>query len=396
MTEISIADARRLFLDRQGLLYNPAFGRGKAGTLRTIEQLGYVQIDTISVVDRAHHHVLKTRVPNYSEKMLDQLLQKDRAIFEYWSHAAAYLPIKDYRYYRPMMDGWHKRKSWDKKLAKEIRRRIATEGPLQSRDFEDPRGKNNNGWWDWKPAKLALEHMFLSGQIMVTRREGFQKVFDLTENVLPAQLDTSMPNHDEWIRFIVLRQLQALAIGTLNDISHARTTLGKFTGHAIRSEVKSALHALAEEGQVAIIQARNSTKEVWYADPVALKRLPLKLGKRRLQILSPFDNLVINRARLITLFGFDYQLECYVPASKRKFGYFCLPILWGDELVGRIDAKAVRDKHLLEVRRVFLEPGTKRQTERHVRLRDALNTGLAEFATKNQCDTVDIGEVIYR
>jgi hypothetical protein len=236
--------------------------------------------------------------------------------------------------------------------------------------------------------------MFLAGEIMVSRRDGFQKVYDLTENVLPPDLDTSMPDHAEWIRFIAGRQLQALGTGTLNDIAYARTALGKFTGHAIRKDIAQALGELAEEGEVAIIKVGKSDK-TWYADPAALARLPVRLGRRRVHVLSPFDNLVINRARMIELFGFDYQLECYVPAPKRKFGYFCLPLLWGDELVGRVDAKATRAERRLDVRCLFLESGIRPDTQRHARLMDALDTGLGEFAARNQCDTVDIKKTVY-
>lgn len=383
MSEVSIRDARNLFLQRQGLLNREPFGRGKPAVLKAIDRLGYVQIDTISVVDRAHHHVLKTRVPNYSEHMLGRLMCRDRDIFEYWAHAAAYLPSKDYRYYLPMMAGWRNRKNWDKKLAREIRRRIEIEGPLQAKDFEDPRGRNSKGWWDWKPAKLALEHMFLSGELMVTRREGFQKVYDLTENVLPADVDTSMPSHEEWVRFLALRVLRAIGIGTLHDISFARGTISRFTGRAIRSDVKHALASLAEDHKV---ETLTMGKQTWYADPTMTASLPIQVRKRRLHILSPFDNVVINRSRTIELFGFDYQLECYVPAQKRRFGYFCLPMLWGNEFIGRVDARAARKRRVLEIKCLFLEPDTRLSD----RLIHALGTGLTDFAQRNQCETVEI------
>lgn len=389
MSEISVTDARRIFLARQGLLHRDAFGRGKGAVLRAIEQLGYVQIDTISVVERAHHHVLKTRVPNYSPAMLDRLQSKDRRIFEYWAHAAAYLPMAEYRYYLPMMKGWRARKTRDEKLAREVYRRIQSEGPMQSKDFEDPRGNRRNGWWDWKPAKLALEHMYLSGEIMVTRRDGFQKVYDLPERVLPSDVDTSMPDHGEWLRFIVRRMLRSIGIGTLHDISYARTTFRRFTGKALRGEIGQTLESLVENGEVAKVDVGGST---WYADPAALEALPLHLGRRRLHVLSPFDNLVINRARTIGLFDFDYQMECYVPAKKRKFGYFCLPILWGDELIGRADAKVVRDKGELVIKSLYLEPGIRQRQ----RLHEALSDGLDDFAAKNLCRSVRIEKTIQR
>ena len=383
MIEISPRDARRLFLQRQGLLRNGQFGRGKQAALRAIEQLGYVQIDTISVLDRAHHHVLKTRVPNYNESMLDRLLSRDRRIFEYWAHAAAYLPMTDYRYSRPMMAGFQSRPLPDRKLAREIIERIRVDGPLQSRHFENPEGRNSSGWWDWKPAKLALEHLFLRGELMVSRRDGFQKVFDLPVNVLPEDVDTSMPSRSEWCRFIVLRMLGALGVATAMDIGYARTTIRKFTGKPIQNELAQTLDSLVDQGRLCRVKVGT---QPMYALPELLESLPIRLGRRLLWFLSPFDNLVINRDRLTRLFGFDYQIECYVPEAKRQYGYYCLPVLWGDKLIGRLDARADRSKQLLQVQLLHLEPGVKVDDP----LLAALAPGLDQLARANSCDQVRI------
>lgn len=383
MNEISLKDARRLFLHTQGLLRHAQFGRGKQATLRVIKQLGYIQIDTISVLDRAHHHVLKTRVPNYTESMLDHLQRRDREIFEYWAHAAAYLPMNDYRYCLPMMHGFSERRLPHPKLAGEVLARIRAEGPLQSRDFENPGGRQSSGWWDWKPAKQALESLFLRGELMITRRDGFQKVYDLTENVLPADIDTTLPSREEWCRFIVLRMLGALGTGTAMDLGYARTTIRRFTGTQIQQDLERVLEALVADEQVIRIDAGRMT---FYSTPAQLAQLPLRLGKRQLRFLSPFDNLIINRRRTAALFDFNYQIECYVPEAKRKYGYYCLPILWGDELVGRLDAKAVRQTETLEVRLLHLEP--------HIKPDDALLSsladGLMDLAHTNGCTRIQI------
>ena len=183
--ELTQSEARKLFLKQQGLLRDNEFGRGKNATNRVIQRLSYVQIDTISVIRRAHEHVLYNRVPNYSLKHLEKLVQ-EREIFEYWSHAAAFLPFKDFRYSLPVMKGFRNARQCDNKIKSEVLARIRAEGPLQSRDFEDTSSKKRSGWWEWKPSKRVLEHLFFSGELMVTRREGFQKVFDLTEDFLPS------------------------------------------------------------------------------------------------------------------------------------------------------------------------------------------------------------------
>lgn len=381
MTEISIREARRLFLDCQGLLRREPFGRGKDACLRAIERLGYVQIDTISVMARAHHHTLGTRVPNYAPVMIDRLQSQDRRIFEYWSHAAAYLPMSDYRFYRPMMRGFAEQPLPDVRLAQEILARLRAEGPMQSKDFESPEGRASTGWWDWKPAKRALESLFLRGDLMITRRDGFQKVYDLPENVLPQDVDTRMPTREEWCRFIVLRMLGALAVGTAMDLGYARTTIRRFTGSPIQKGIECALQALVAEGLVIPVQVVGQTM---YTLPALAEQLPLRPGRRQLRFLSPFDNLVINRDRTRRLFDFDYQIECYLPASKRQFGYYCLPILWGDELIGRLDAKAERKQQALNVHLLQIEPEC-RVSEA---LLGSLVAKLMLLARANECNAV--------
>ena len=195
--EVTPGKLRRIALDRQGLLKREPFGRGKRATLKAIEQLGYVQIDTISVVERAHNHVLRARVPNYENHHIDKL-QREGRIFEYWFHAAAYLPMRDFRFALPRMHAMRSGeerwlRSRDQKLMREVLATVRETGPLKARDFEDTR-RGRGGWWDWKPAKSALEQLFMQGDLMVTGREGFQKIYDLTERVLPADTDMRTPD----------------------------------------------------------------------------------------------------------------------------------------------------------------------------------------------------------
>ncbi|MDH5737222.1 MAG: winged helix DNA-binding domain-containing protein [Gammaproteobacteria bacterium] len=379
--EISRRDARRLFLYSQGLLRDSHFGRGKGAVQRTIDQLGYVQIDTISVVERAHHHTLLNRVGNYRPSMLDALQSRERSVFEYWFHAAAYLPMSDYRFYQPIMQSMADRYPADKKIAQEVMRRIADEGAMQSRDFDSPKNRKNSGWWDWKPAKRALENLFLSGELMITRREGFQKVYDLRERVLPAETNTRYPTEEEWGRFMILLMVRALGLATLQDIAYLRQSTRKLFAHSILSSLKTRLEELQEAGEIIAVSVAG---ECYYTTPGLLEQLPTRLGRKKVRFLSPFDNLVINRKRSLALFDFDYQIECYVPAAKRKYGYFCLPILYGDQLIGRMDSKAERKTGVFKVISLHAED----DQHSHQKLIALIDNPLQEFAAYHGCETV--------
>lgn len=379
MVELSRAEARRLLLRAQGLARRAPFGRGVPGVRRAIEHIGYVQVDTISVVERAHHHVLRSRVENYQPAMLDRL-QRSAEVFEYWSHAAAYLPMRDYRYYTPMMDGFRATRPLDERLAREIKARIEAEGPLSSRDFEGPSGKAS-GWWDWKPAKRALETMFLSGELMVRHREGFQKVFDLTENVLPPATDTRRPDDVEWCKFIIRSGVRSAAVGSAADLTYPRRAMARFTRRSFAKPFSRAFNELVESGELTRVEVDGRSG---YAATAVLAEGPVRIRRQRCRVLSPFDPLIINRPRLSAWFGMDYTLECYVPESRRAFGYFALPVLWGDRLVARLDAKAVRGAGRLEIRNLAIEA----HTHLDERLRSALEAGIDDFARANGCERV--------
>lgn len=383
--EIKKRDARKLFLAQQGLLKRNEFGRGKNATLAAVQRLSYVQIDTISVVSRAHEQILKTRVENFTPPML-QKLQHSRHLFEYWSHAAAYLPFEHYRYYLPVMAGFKASRQWDKKLATEVVARIAGEGPLQSRHFEDTRNNKRNGWWQWKPAKQVLEHLFLSGELMITRRDGFQKVFDLKENVIPAHIDVSTPTTDEWSDFIVLTMVHALGVATEYDLGYARSTIRRLARIDLKQPIRTTISHLLEAGTLVSLDVAGAR---YYSTPKLLDHLPLRFGRKEIRVLSPFDNLIINRKRTEQLFDFDYQLECYVPAHKRKFGYFTQSLLYGDKFIGRMDAKAKRNDEVLVIKNLILEPAVKVTDA----LIAALGRSITDFATANRCLTVSIERV---
>jgi len=371
------AKLRRIALNQQGLLKTEFFGRGKRATLRAIEQLGYVQIDTISVVERAHHHVLWSRVPNYRPKFLDQLV-KQRLVFEYWFHAAAWLPMTDYRFALPRMATMNGERNWfelsDRKLTDGILRRIETEGPLRARDFADTR-EVNNGWWDWKPTKQALEQLFMRGELMVSGREGFQKVYDLSERVLPDWVDRSMPSLDDYASHLIDTTLRAHGFASLVSMTYLRK------GKQLRDAVKQQLLQRLETNLLATVDPGDNNP--LYIDPELLEsRAPRSSAQVR--ILSPFDNAVIQRQRGREIFAFDYQIECYVPAPLRQFGYFCLPIMYRDRLVGRIDCKAHRADSSLEIRSLHIEQKVDAD------FIELLGRALRSFAVFNNCTELQV------
>jgi uncharacterized protein YcaQ len=367
------AKLRRIALDRQGLLRSDPYGRGKGAVQRAVESLGYVQIDTISVVARAHDHVLWSRVCNYRPDFLERLV-RERGIFEYWFHAAAWLPMRDYRFALPRMRQLNGERNWfeasEPRLRREILRRIETEGPMRARDFVDPQHRSE-GWWQWKPAKQALEQLFMQGELMVSRRDGFQKVYDLPERVLPDGIDTRMPTPGEYAAYLVDCTLGAHGFATFKSMTYLRK------GRGLRERVRQELDARIEDGILTRIDTGSGSQV--YIDPELLESRAPRCNARA-KLLSPFDNAVIQRDRGRDLFDFDYQIECYLPASKRQFGYFCLPILYRDRFVGRIDCKAHRNSATLEVKRLHVE---KRVDDAFA---DALGRELQAFGAFNGCD----------
>jgi len=345
-----LARLRRLALTAQGLLHSQPYGSGLAGARRAINHLGYVQIDTISVVERAHNHVFYSRVPKFKSEMTNKMLL-DGDIFEYWTHAAAFLPIADFRFSLPYKHAiksgqTHWYKSPDTKLMGELLARISIDGPLRSRDIETSSTKRA-GWWDWKPAKKALEQLYMQGDLMVCDREGFQKTYDLTERVLPSQVNLQMPCMEEFAAHIVDQQLSCHGFSSLKGLTYQRKN----------TKLRKAVKALVTErlAQRTLEQVQVSSGEVFLLETGALER-PLPRLNSRMLILSPFDNSVIQRERLKTLFQYDYKIECYVPEAKRQYGYFCLPLLFRDNFIGRMDCKAHRKINHLEIKSLHFEP----------------------------------------
>ncbi len=372
---LSIQEARHFALHQQGLLSSTQY----SSTIESIEQLGYIQIDTISVMARAHHHVLHSRNPYYHPDDIDQLVESKK-VFEYWSHAAAYLPMRDYHYslyrkqqYQRGEKHWFQR---DKKVERYVMERIANEGPLQSKDFEYSKSGNHD-WYSWKPAKIALTNLFMDGSLMIRKRQGFQKVFDLTDNVISdTGASTQTPSIEEYSRYLIDLALNAHGFMDANEISYLRK--------GIKQSVKRTLLNLIENGDVIEVRIEGGDK-TYYAFKNSLEKgITAKINECQVHLLSPFDNAVIQRKRTVELFGFDYFIECYVPEKKRQYGYYCIPVLYGDRFVARFDAKANRKTGQFVVKKIWYEVNFKADAE----FLQKFNQKLQAFATFCACSEV--------
>lgn len=329
-------------------------GSAIGSTLSTIEHLGYIQLDTIAVIQRAHHHSLWNRDTRYRAEHLDALLE-ERKIFEYWSHAASYLPMSHFRFSLPRKQAiasgasshWYQR---DERLMRSILKRIDHEGPLTAGELEHQRVRGDG--WGAGPAKQALENLYMQGDLMITRRSRFQKVYDLTERVLPDSIDTSTPTEEEYLRFLIDRYLRAQGIGDAGEIAYLQRD------RDLRKRISMMLREMIGAGELIKVEACGRS---YAADPSALGLLNRRISRRKATILSPFDNLIIQRKRTREIFDFDYILECYTPASKRRFGYFALPILFAGELVARMDCKADRSASVMHILHLAVEPGSRRK-----------------------------------
>lgn len=387
MTELllSLGAARALHLHAQGMLQPCRRKATKADVLGAIRRMGMLQIDTIHVVARSPYLVLWSRLGDYRPEWLDELLAEG-ALFEYWAHEACFLPIEDYGLYRhrmldPAAMGWKYSETWMRERAKEVAAVLAhirDNGPARSSDFERTDGKGG-GWWEWKPEKRSLEVLFTAGALMIARRHNFQRVYDLAERVHPSWDDSQIPELEEVRRQFVLRAAAALGVaraGWIPDYHRTRRP------HPDPEE-------LVARGE--LLRARvEGWKDPVYIHPgheeAARKAAQGELPASLTTLLSPFDPIVWDRRRALDLFGFDYRLECYTPAEKRRYGYFTLPILRRGVLAGRIDAKAHRRTGVFELKSVALEPGVRTSD----RFAADVAAALVRCARWHGCDQVSV------
>ena len=339
-THLSISRARQIWLRAQRLDEAAPFGAGPPATTAAVEHLGYVQIDTINVIERCHHHILFTRIPDYRRAHLKQAQSVDKTVFEYWTHALAYLPVRDFRFFVPEMKRHQKEPHrWPSSNGaaeyRRVLRLIRDQGPLTIRDFDDDAlVEKEHLWASRKPSKPALELAFYNGVLAISERTGMLKTYDLTTrhfgwDKLPRPA-TDRQVHD----YVLDRALRAQGVVSLESI--VRTT------HApMRPALAQLIEARVRRKALVPVALEGAERIAHWATPAALEERSGP-GGEPVHILSPFDPLIIQRKRLSLFFGYDHLFEAYVPKDKRKLGYFALPVLVGDEIVAALDLKTDR------------------------------------------------------
>ncbi|MDO6590773.1 winged helix-turn-helix domain-containing protein [Loktanella sp. D2R18] len=381
---LSNIQARHVFLRKHGLSSRPS-GAGKGTDLAAvIDDLGFVQLDSVNTFARAHDLILWSRRQQYRPTGLQNLLHRDRAVFEHWTHDAAAIPIASFPYWRMrfardearLADRW---KDWrrDDFMSKtqDVMNRISDDGPCTSGQVGNDESRGSGGWWDWHPSKTALEFLWRSGQLSVLRRDGFTKVYDLTERVIPEAYRAPRPDIHDTIEWCCAGAMDRLGFATSGE-------LAAFWDNVTPAEAKTWCADALADGRIIEIDVAGADGKLRrsFAWPDVMDQITAP--SPRLRILSPFDPALRDRKRAERLFGFHYRIEIFVPAAKRKYGYYVFPVIQGDQMIGRIDMK--RDKDVLHVKTFWPEAGVRMGTGR-VR---ALTRKLERAATFGGCDGV--------
>jgi uncharacterized protein len=361
---VSVAQLRRYVVAHQG--YTTRFRRARAADIAaTVQRLGCVQLDSISTVGRAHRLTLSSRIGHYPERAVSRLLREGR-LFEYWAHEACLVPIEDYPLFKRRMvelsdkHWWGRKYDHDPEEKERILDVLREHGPVPTRFFE---GGGGGGMWNWKPEKRLLEDLFAAGEVVVSGRDGFQRLYDLPERVIPREaLEAPVPSEDEFLRGYALRAVQGRGALTESGIAeHCRLKGGV-------KMMRPVVDALVEEGLVRRVAVDDGAAPVVVPIDAVVDGAPSG-GV----LLCPFDNLVWDRAFLERVFGFDHVIEVYKPEPQRVFGYYVLPFLYGDRLVGRVDLKSDRAEGVLRVKAVHLEPKVRRSGALETALDKALD-----------------------
>ncbi len=382
---VSAARGRRLILDLQGLADPPHRRFGPGGLLDLITRMGFVQVDSIQTVARAHHTILHSRNRTYRPAMLDRLLERDRSLFEHWTHDASVIPTAFYPVWR------RKFRRGAAALREKYRRwhgpdfeaetgplldLIAKEGPVRARDLEKRPARNPRGWWDWHAGKTALEFLWRTGELAITRRENFQKVYDLSRRVLPPSAFGDAPDGPAFIDWACRSALDRLGFGTAGEIAGYWNLI---TTQEAAAWAKARLGREVVEASVAAADPNSRPRTLFAPADLEARLAAAADPPAGLRLLSPFDPVVRDRKRLKHLFGFDYRIEIFVAEAQRQYGYYVFPLLEGDRMVGRIDMTAARSAGSLAIRKLWLEPGIHFGTGRRQALEGLLNR-ISRFA----------------
>lgn len=393
MHRIDNSTARRLFLGAHALTDRPA-GPGKGADLAAlIHRLGFVQVDSVNTLARAHDLILFSRRPAYRPANLRRLNDRDRATFEHWTHDASIIPVAFFPHWRLKFARDRTRlaarwKVWQGSAFQgeidTVLRHVTDHGAVQAAEIGGKRAEKSTGWWDWHPSKTALEYLWRSGDLAVTRREGFRKVYDLTERVIPPRhLGARLPEA-EIVDWACRAALDRLGFATSGEMAG-------FFALITPGEAKDwVTHALAR-GEIAAAEitcADGSPRKV-VLRPETLDRLAdLPAPPPRLRVLSPFDPALRDRKRAERLFGFRYRIEIFVPGAQRRYGYYVFPLLEGDRIVGRADIAADRQRGALHLRALWPEAGIRWGRGRS----DRLMAELDRLLPLSGCDRVTVGD----
>jgi uncharacterized protein len=346
---ISQADARRLWLRAQRLDENAPFGAGSTAVAATTRHLGYVQIDTINVIERSHHHILWTRIPHYRRRDLERAQSSEKSVFEYWAHALAYVPTDDYRFFVPAMDAWRARPHSffapvDLDAYAAMLTRIRDDGPLTLRDIDDEvLEEKTHPWASRKPSKRLLNYGFWVGDLTISARAGMLKTYELTDRHFGWRERPAPATGHEFAGYLLERGLRSQGIVSLESATYGDAPA--------KADVARLVTERVAQGTLLPIEIDGLARARHWAEPAALDELASLAPARGVHILSPFDPLVIQRKRLAALFGYEHRFEAYVPAAKRVLGYFALPVLAGDRIVAAIDTKMERTTGTLAIQK---------------------------------------------
>lgn len=387
VAQIDVRGARLLLMDGQGLLADPGVNATAGAVYKVIEQMGFVQLDTISVAERAHHHILLTRFDGYRPAMLERLHHVDRRLFEHMTHDASLIPTVFFPHWRARFERSMTSEWWKQKLGEAhasviaaVRERIEKQGPVRSRDFEVEVSRKSGGWWDWAPHKTALEYLWRTGVIAVAERDQFQKVYDLTERVYPAVHGLARPSDEEHVEWACRTAMERLGVATAREVAQfwKAISIAEAAAWCRGAVARGELEAVEVAGAgVKVGGGPNKKARAAFAVADWRRRAARAEGKLarlkgRTRVLSPFDPVIRDRQRALAYFGFDYTFEAFVPAAKRRFGYYTLPMLEGDRFTARLDAKLHRERGELEIKGLWWEPGVKVTRARRAGLEECL------------------------
>lgn len=376
--------ARRLFLDRHALIEAPTGPARGAELLALIRRLGFVQVDSVNTVERAHHMILWSRRQSYRPANLTPLLERDRLLFEHWTHDAAVIPAEFFRWWKlrfardaerikQRWTGWQGAAFHDR--IAEVLAHVRAQGPVGTGDVSEGEARAGGGWWNWHPSKTALEYLWHTGEVSVCHRTNFAKQFDLTERVHPAGHAGPAPSEAETIDWACNAALDRLGFATPGEVAAFWATVRPEEARdwCAAAQKRGAITEIAVEG------ADGRPRRCYARPGVIAAAAAVAEPANRIRILSPFDPALRDRARAERLFGFRYRIEIFVPEPKRRYGYYVFPVMERDRLIGRIDAKAVRAEGRLAVRAFWPEPGVTTGGGRSGRLMAELHR-LARFA----------------